>query len=256
MVIHEVFPNPTVTQVIFQIKFPNLFYIENKIGDLQLEIMEKFPQSALLIRRQVVFANLGPNVKSQDIQNDLSLDEETGRKIWQFQSEKNVQLNVLSNSLDITSKYHKSYNLEGSEKFRETIQFVVDRFLKVTSIPLINRIGLRYIDECPIPKKDDQTYGSYYNTTFPLDRFSLSDANEMDFKTVIKRGKYYLRFIESLQKINDEYKLILDFDGFALDISSKDYLNVTDDLHEIISREFENTIKEPVYDYMRGRGGE
>ncbi|MBU7031583.1 MAG: TIGR04255 family protein [Theionarchaea archaeon] len=245
-----------MTQIIFQIKFPNLFYIENKIGDLQLEIMEKFSQSALLIRRQVVFANLGPNVKSQDIQNDLSFDEETGRKIWQFQSEKNFQLNVLSNSFDITSKYHKTYNLEGSEKFRETIQLVVDRFLKVTSIPLINRIGLRYIDECPIPKKDDQTYSSYYNTTFPLDRFSLSDANEMDFKTMVKRGEYYLRFIESLRKINDEYKLILDFDGFALDISSKDYLNVTDNLHEIISREFENTIKEPVYAYMRGRGGE
>jgi uncharacterized protein (TIGR04255 family) len=252
MVIHEVFPNPTVKQVIFQIKFPNLFYIENKIGDLQLEIMEKFPQSALLIRRQVVFADLGPEVRLQDIQNDLTNEQEMGRKIWQFKSEKNFQLNVLSNSLDITSKYHKTYNLGKSEKFRDIIQFVLDRFLKITSIPLITRIGLRYIDECPIPKKDNKTYLSYYHSTFPLDRFDISDATEMDFKTVIEKGNYYLRFIESLRKIDEEYKLILDFDGFALNISSQNYLSVTDTLHEIISQEFENTIRTPVYDYMRG----
>ena len=74
----------------------------------------------------------------------------------------------------------------------------------------------------------------------------------MDFKTVVKRGKYFLRFIESLQNTNEDYTLVLDFDGFALNISSKDYLTVTDDLHEIISAEFENTIREPVYAYMRG----
>ena len=31
MAINEVFPNPTVKKVIFQIRFPNLFFIESKI---------------------------------------------------------------------------------------------------------------------------------------------------------------------------------------------------------------------------------
>lgn len=254
MTIEEIFPNPTVKQVIFQIRFPNLFYMENKVGDLQVKIMEKFPQSRLLIRKQVVFADIGPEVKLADIQNNLGLDEETGRKVWQFESDKNFQLNVLSNSLDITSQYHKTYNLEGSDKFRDIIEFVLDHFLKITSIPIINRIGLRYIDECPIQSKDNDTYRSYYDSAFPLDRFNLSDVTEMDFKTVIKRGEYYLRYIESFQKKGDEYKLILDFDGFAVDIPSKDYLRVTDDLHTIISDEYERTIKEPVYEYMRQGG--
>lgn len=38
MPINEVFVNPTVKQVIFQVKFPNLFFIESKIGDIQLKI--------------------------------------------------------------------------------------------------------------------------------------------------------------------------------------------------------------------------
>ena len=48
------------------------------------------------------------------------------------------------------------------------------------------------------------------------------------------------------------YKLILDFDGFAMSIKARDYLTVTDGLHSIISDEYERTIKEPVKQYMRG----
>lgn len=254
MSIEEIFPNPTVKQVIFQIRFPNLFYMENKVGDLQVEIMEKFPESRLLIRKQVVFADIGPGVKLSDIQGDLGLDEDTGRKVWQFKSDKDFQLSILSDSLDITSQYHKTYNLEGSDKFRDIIEYVLDRFFRITSIPIINRIGLRYIDECPLPSKDNDTYKLYYDSAFPLDRFNLSDATEMDFKTVIKRGEYNLRYIESLQKTGDKYKLILDFDGFAVNISSQDYLKITDDLHAIISDEYERTIKDPVYEYMRQGG--
>ncbi|MCK4731028.1 MAG: TIGR04255 family protein, partial [Methanophagales archaeon] len=150
-------------------------------------------------------------------------------------------------------EYHKTYNLEGGDKFRDIIKFVLDYFFAVTSIPIINRIGLRYIDECPIPSKDNSTFRAYYNSIFPLDRFNLANANEMDFKTVTKKDKYYLRYIESLRKIGDEYKLILDFDGFAENISSEDCLTVTDDLHTIILEEYERTIKEPVYQYMRQR---
>ena len=33
MPIHEVFPSPTVKQVIFQVRFPNLFYLESRMGE-------------------------------------------------------------------------------------------------------------------------------------------------------------------------------------------------------------------------------
>jgi hypothetical protein len=51
VVITEVFPNPTVKQVVFQVKFPNLFYLENKIGDFQMKIMKDYPKSELQYRR-------------------------------------------------------------------------------------------------------------------------------------------------------------------------------------------------------------
>ncbi|MGD2249743.1 MAG: TIGR04255 family protein [Candidatus Methanofastidiosia archaeon] len=253
MSINEIFPNPTVKEVIFQIRFPNLFYIESKIGDLQLEIMEEFPKSSLLIRRKVVFVDVGKGEEISEIRNDS--DDRTGIKVWQFSSKKDFKLNVTSDSLDITSQYHKTYNLEGGSKFRDIIKYVLDRFFQITKIPTISRIGLRYIDECPIPSKDNDTFRSYFNSVFPIDRFNLTDVSEMDFKTVTKKNEYFLRYIESLQKTKDEYKLILDFDGFAVDIAQENYLAVTDDLHTIILEEYEKTIKDPIYEYMR-QGGE
>lgn len=248
MTITEVFPNPTVKKVIFQIRFPNLFFMENKIGEYQLKIMELFPESALLLRRQVVFADIGDGVEIKHSPNDP--ENELARKIWQFKSNKSIILNILSNSLDISSEHHKTYK-QGDDNFRSVIEFVVSNFLAVTNIPLITRIGLRYVDECPIPSKDNETFLSYYNTSFPLNRFSLADASEMEFITVVTRNGYKLRYAESLKNIDGSYKLLLDFDGFAETIQAKDYLTITDDLHTIIGETFEQTIKAPVYDYMR-----
>ena len=250
MAIEEVFQNPTVKQVIFQIVFPNLFYMENIIGEFQLKIIDQFPDSTLLHRRQFAWADVGPDVKLTEIESKLE-KEPTGQKIWQFKSPKNFQLNVMNNSLDITSSYHKTYNLEGGEKFRNIIELVLGKFFEVVSLPIINRIGLRYVDECPIPSKENSVFKQYYDSIFPLDRFDLASASEMDFKTVVKRGEYYLRYVESLQKVQDDYKLILDFDGFASNINPKDCLAVTDDLHKLISDEYGKTIKEPVKEYMR-----
>jgi len=116
MSINEIFPNPTAKQVVFQIRYPNLFYIENKIGDLQAKIMGVFPNSSLILRRQIVLADIGSELKPVEIPIDL--EKEVVRKIWQFKSDKNYKVNVQTNSLTISSEYHKTYNLDGADKFR------------------------------------------------------------------------------------------------------------------------------------------
>ena len=99
-------PNPTVTQVIFQIRFPALFSIENKIGDIQERIFSRFPESKLVFSRQFMFADISPNSSLSQIPKSDGI----GRKFWSFESPNKYQLNILHNSLDITSNYHKTYN--------------------------------------------------------------------------------------------------------------------------------------------------
>ena len=252
MVADEVFVRPTVKRVIFEIRFPNLFYMESKIGDLQLKIMKEFPESALVFRRQVVFADLGPAVKDQDVAEQLV--GEPGRKIWQFKSPQGFQLNVLGNSLNIASNFHKSYsNPEAEHRFRDVIEFVLDNFLEVMRVPALGRVGLRYINECPVPRKDTDTFREYYDSVFPLGRFALEDATELLFRAVVARREYSLRYSETLRTEAGGLKLIIDLDAFTQAIESKRCLSVVDDLHKLIRQEFLRTIREPVIEYMRGK---
>ena len=250
MSINEIFPNPTVKQVIFQVRFPCFFSIESLIGNYQALIMENFPTSELLLSRRFY---LGPVPDSGQLK-EVSEEKDVGeiKKIWKFTTESGVILNVQVDSFDISSTFHKTYNNpQGKELFRDIIEFVLEHFFQVTQIPKVNRIGLRYIDECPVQSKGDATFRKYYNTTLPIDRFSLKDALEMALTVRARRGKYFLTFRETLIEKSGEKSLILDFDGYAENIKKGEVLTVTDSLHDLISKEFEASIKDPVYRYMR-----
>jgi len=251
MPINEVFPHPTVKKVIFQIRFPNLFFIESRIGELQMAIMEKFPESALAFHRHVVFAELGPSVKVEELPDVMS--PEQGKKVWQFKSPLGYQLNVLTNSLDISSDFHKTYsNQQSPNRFRDIIEYVLVPFLKLTKLPIVNRVGLRYIDECPFAQKSTKSFISHFNSCFPTDRFSIEDATDCQFLTVVQRGQHFLRYIEKLNPQATPPILILDFDGYSTNVAAEQIMKTTDDLHILIGDEYKNTIKEPVYQYMRG----
>jgi len=257
MVLTEVFPNPTVKQVVFQIQFPSLFYLESKVGELQLKIMDRFPESALLLRRRVVFADIGPEGKMQRVAEELEQDADQTRKLWQFATQdRSVELSIQSNSLSITSERHKTYRLGEGERFRDTIETVTRAFLEVVAVPRITRIGLRYVDDCPVPRLETDSFLAHYNTTLPLARFDLGTAREMSLHARVLRGRHWLSFSERLDAGSGEPRLTLDFDGYATDIASEDFLAVTDELHDLIVDEFERSIKEPVYEYMRRRKGE
>lgn len=247
MAIKEVFPNPTVEQVIFQIRFPNLFSMERLIGDYQAKIMAEFPKSALHLRQRVLIADVGSRAQIENIPEGAA-----SAKIWNFRSEKGTELNVQNDSLDILSTLHKTYaNPKEDNRFRDTIEYAVGKFLEVTQIPELYRIGLRYIDACPVPAKETHAFKGFYNTTLPLKRFPIETAMKLAFEALVEKGDRRLRFVESFQDIGGRLELRLDFDGYAERVLAGEYLTVTDELHELISKEYEASIREPVREYMR-----
>jgi uncharacterized protein (TIGR04255 family) len=254
MAIKEVFANPTVKRVIFQIRFPNLFSMERLIGDYQVKVMAEFPKSGLILQRNVLIADVGSRAKIEDIVEDA--DKFAVSKIWNFRSEKGIDLNIHNDSLDISSTLHKTYsNPREDNRFRDTIEYSVGRFLEVTQIPKLDRIGLRYIDECPVPAKETRAFREFYNTTLPLKRFPIENAMNLVFEARVERGDRRLRFIESFEDVGGKLRLTLDFDGYAEGVPAAEYLTVTDELHDLISKEYEASIRRPVLEYMRKKKG-
>ncbi len=247
---NEVFANPLVKRVIFAMRFPNLFFLGDRIGDFQVKVMREFPKSELLLRRPLLLTEEADTEKIEQMVSDLK-DREGANRVWQFESKRGVKLEVTSNSLSLVSTSHKSYRHGDEGLFRDIVDSVTAHFYELTQIPVVNRIGLRYINECPIFENNSDGFREHYNTAFPLDRFPLEDATAMDYKAVVGRPPHKLRYIESVQGEGENRKLILDFDAWSEDIDPNATMETTDELHDIISSEFRNTIKEPILQYMR-----
>ncbi len=137
-----IFPNPLVKTVIFQIKFPNLFYMADHIGAFQVKVMKEFPESKLLYRQQIMILSGVEQEKSAQRAEAEGSKDESPMPIWQFQSPQGVRLDVCSDSLSLVSEKHKSYNL-GDQPFRDAIQSACKHFFALTNIPVLKRVGLR-----------------------------------------------------------------------------------------------------------------
>jgi uncharacterized protein (TIGR04255 family) len=249
--ITDVFPNPTVVNVIFQIRFPNLFYLENRIGDYQLRIMDRFPESRLLQQRNVVVARLSADGKVENLPEEVKPGEVI--KVWQFLSKTGVQLNVTSDSLSLSSEKHKTYknSVDSDERFRDAIEFAVNNFLAIMPFPLITRIGLRYVDNCPLSAATNEAYSEYYNSALPLSRFAVSDALILECLAQVRRKGFFVTFRESYRNESKVPQLMFDFDAYAENVASEKYLNITDKLHDLVVAEYEASVKSPLIDYMR-----
>lgn len=256
MIIGEIFKNPTVEKVMFEARFPNLFFLESKIGDLQIKLMKVFPISQLLHRQQLIIADFGPDgIPSNTIPNELPQTKLTD-KVWRFQTDDaSTTLDIQTASFSITSTKYKTYNnAQSTDKFRDILILVVKSFLEIVNIPKFNRIGLRYIDRCPFPEKTAESFQSLYDSTYPLSRFPIEATRAFDFVSVVTIGEYGLRYAESLSSIDNKNQYMLDFDGFAENLDTAQWLTITDSLYTIITTEYNKTIKEPVREIMRNSG--
>lgn len=249
MAFSEVFPHPTVKRVIFSATFPEFFGIESAIGSIQTALMGKFPEPKLLFQQSVIFAH-GLNPSRTDLAK-MKIEPEPVHKIWQFKAEDETTIQVTLNQVTIDSSSHTTYNNAGSEKkFRDTIEFVVKTFLEITGLPLLTRIGLRYIDKCPIPQFNNEVFRKYFNTTLPIDRFPLPSLRELQVVSVVNRSDVVLIFRELLNPQNEPGFLTLDFDGFKERLPSLNYLAATDEVHKVIGDEFQGAVTKEFIEYM------
>lgn len=244
----EIFSNSLVKQVVFQIRFPNLFYLQDKIGEFQTKIMRQFPKSELLFRKQMLLTSETDSQKINELQ--ANAPDTATTSIWKFVSEDGVTLTVTPSTLALESENHKSY-AQGDNPFRKIIESTANHFFNVTNVPILERVGLRYIDEGPVSSNDSQSFSDNYNTAFPLERFSIEESIEMNFSAIIDQGQNKFRYVESLQDTGEKRKLIMDYDSWAEDIEPGNLLETTDHLHQTLWDMFCNTVKQPVLDLMR-----
>src|ERR1700683_4719515 len=247
---NEVFPTPLVKQVAFEVRFPNLFFIEGRIGEFQVQVMKDFPQYELVLRRNLMI--VAGNAENPQVQ-ELAKQQSSGNveKIWQFRSESGIRLEISTRNLVLVSEKHSSYH-HGEQSFRSLVEKTVSEFFNLIQLPIVQRAGLRYVNECPLFDKTTKTFKDCYNSILPVDRFGLENLSQADCVAVVKSGDMQIQHLESLRFATPNGDVLaLDLDASAQNIASDNLIVTTDKLHDLIAAEFVSVIKDPIVDYMR-----
>lgn len=180
---NEVFKNPTVVEVAYEARFPPLFYINQKIGDFQLEIIDEFPKSSQQVLSSVTFDADG-----------IALKDETNKPVlnWVFESnDEKTKIIVKQNSLIITSKEFKSYDSYPENKFRDVISLAINKFRQHVPIKNFNRIGLRYIDRCPLDELTNEYFAKFYKPVIDISRYGLENLIDSLIQIRMKKPPHY-----------------------------------------------------------------
>ena len=156
--------------------------------------------------------------------------------------------------MSIDSTVHKTYNNDGEVKLRELIVFCLDAFKNHVNLPYVNRVGLRYINECPLQEKSTKTYNETIVSGIQTNKFAIENIDEMHVRVIHNVGDgiklIYQEFFDANSILKE--RLNLDIDGFLTNVLFEDCIDVTDKIHSAIEDEFFGTLKEPVLSYMKG----
>jgi hypothetical protein len=158
----------------------------------------------------------------------------------------NISMTLYQGYLSLLSQPHTTYKLNDSLRFRDVIEAVSKSFFKTAALSSTEQIGLEYQNIIPLPSCDDAVLRSYCNSALPTVKFGLAD--KMMLTALVRRGEFELNYKEELRmpKGTTECSLVLHLGAYASNINVNDCMNTTDQLYDIISDEFEKTIRKPV----------
>jgi len=241
---HRIYHYNNLTNVIFRIDFPKQLIVS--WNNLKKEFESKFPKNNQIIGQSV-------ELQIKDFKHTTKQEKLTA---WQFM-DKNEEKKIVIDSASLTVEIYK---YKGFDDLLDTIKFVLNGFEKYHNIEIINRLGLRYINQIefkPAKKPLDWEGLINSNLTCVTDNFfnkkSLSrslhflEMNEKEYRLRFQFGMYNSEYPSTI--VNKEF--VLDYDCITVDtLLPKEIENTTNKFHEIIYKLFEDSIGEKLREEM------
>ncbi len=251
--VKEVLPRATVSTVICQARFPMLLAIERKMPEIQLALLDVFPTLQVNYEYSVIIGDPAKLANPENVPPVIRQQASEPNKSWVFESKDGDQLQINAGSITLTSKKHTSYNQPAApKKFRDLAQVSYSAVIANVKIPYLDRVGLRYVDSCPLEKSNEK-FRRWFNVPLPIDRFALEKTDEMRIVTRTKVDDAIMILHQASFGAAEPGKLVLDYDAYQLNASTEKFLPTLDVLHEAILKEYGKDITEEFLDYMRSK---
>jgi len=240
--------HPPLSQVAFEVNFPNCFAVETGIAAYQQRVEVLYPKSSgeYIVRLPSAVA-FGKPPKQESA-------ELTPMRSFVFQNSKGsrvVRVSVVNFTLLVTDYLH----------FEDYVAALVAAFtpaIEIFQLHNVERIGLRYINQIPIPIKDAEVqYREYVRS--PISKETFAAHTPRNFLTEVSAdldGGKKLTIRSGLlppQPDEPNRTYLLDLDCYSLGnvpLSADSLPAQLDEYHEAIEAEFIQAVTDKYWKYM------
>ncbi|MCH7850226.1 MAG: TIGR04255 family protein [Nanoarchaeota archaeon] len=240
-----------ISNIIFRIDFPTILELENKLpSGFQSKIIDLFP-----ILREPSELNINLSVSSGENLNKNQVS--VGARTWQFYNKEKTKAVILSkNSLNLEYKnYYSNF-----KELTSDIKLILKSLFEEYTIEIIDRIGLRYIDEIKLDSGDPLDWKDIICDDLTSSIRFVSSKNLMRTmqEIYIKEDNYTIVFKYGIPNSLYPSKIVrkeftLDTDCFLEgELSKEDIINLLEEFHEVVKKTFEKSIGNNLRKIMNG----
>lgn len=233
-----------LTDVIFKIDYPIILELNSKTPELfQKKIFEKFPILEPLAQRGIKFE---AQKDSKEIKTE-HLEQTT----WRFRNkEESILVDLHAEYLAITFKKYRSFT-----EFETEVKYVLDSFYEIYPSLVVNRMGLRYVNQISLPDEQDLlNWNDYINTNLVGNLSFETDTNKLrrvmqahdialDDNTLLRIVSGVFNNIYPNKLLNKEFVLDLDCSSLTPFDKSENYTTLKR-YNEQVTAYFEKSITE------------
>jgi uncharacterized protein (TIGR04255 family) len=240
--------HPPLSEVAFEVNFPNSFAVETGIADYQRRVEALYPNSGA---EYVVRLPSGAAFGKPSKQDSTGLKPMRSFVFQTMNSARIVRVSVVNFTLQVTDYLH-------FEDYKSALVAALMPAIEIFHLHGMERIGLRYVNQIKIPNEEAEIrYKEFVRS--PIDASAFSSHTPTNFLTEVSmdlEGAKKLTIRSGLlppQADSATRTYLLDLDCYSVGnviVSGDGLTKLLDDYHEAIEAEFIHVVTDKYWKYM------
>jgi len=224
----EVFPANPIREVDFEIRFTPRLRIQAELWRFQEELVSEYPDVSLESTIQPTGAAVNVTV---------------------FQNPRTARLiKVSPQNLAIAFSAYSKF-----EDFEEEVLTRVGKFCEIFEVTSLTRVGLRYVNEIPLPTQESQSLTRCVRPLLGFDRIPLDAVQQFAAQIVASAGDHMVT-VRTAMIPGPIRTYILDIDAHTEVIKpAQDVAALLESFHHTVQRVFLDHITDEYKEIMRGQ---
>jgi len=223
----EIFPANPIREVDFEIRFTPRLRVQAEMWRFQEELVSEYPEVGLETA-------LLPNAATVSV------------TVFQGLSKARV-IKVSPQSMALAFSSYDNF-----EQFKEEVLRRGSKFCEIFEVSSLTRVGLRYVNEIPLPTQQSDSMVEYVRPFVDFDRISLSAVQQFALQVVARAGDHMVQ-VRTAMLAGPVRTYILDIDAYTENVKPSTEIGpLLDRFHDTAQRVFLDHVTHQYKQVMKG----